>query len=150
MSSVSRFNLRVYGLLVNEDSELLVSKETVAGKQTLKFPGGGVQPGEGIVDGLIREFYEETGADVEVGELFYLTEHFQLSAFDSKDQLISIYYFVDLKEGLDAFNPSVIVEDEFEEFSTSIDDFLWININELDADDFLFPIDKLVVDLIKK
>ena len=58
------FNLRVYGLLVNEHNEVLISEEFRFGKPFTKFPGGGLELGEGLKEGLIREFQEELEIDI--------------------------------------------------------------------------------------
>ena len=59
-----RFNVRVYGILINEHDHLLVADELIRGKYTTKFPGGGLELGEGLIDGLVREFMEECGVPV--------------------------------------------------------------------------------------
>ena len=63
----SRFNVRVYGLLINDRSEVLISREIIQGMRVTKFPGGGLEFGEGIEDGLKREFIEELSLEVSVG-----------------------------------------------------------------------------------
>jgi ADP-ribose pyrophosphatase YjhB (NUDIX family) len=88
------FNVRVYGILLNEDKQLLVSDEFIRGNYITKLPGGGLEIGEGTRDGLAREFMEEAGIEVYVGDHFYTTDFFQISAFNHKDQIISIYYLV--------------------------------------------------------
>ena len=50
------FNIRVYGILLNDRNEVLVSDECRNGYSFTKFPGGGLEFGEGLVDGLKREF----------------------------------------------------------------------------------------------
>ena len=50
------FNLRVYGILINEQNQLLVSDEYIRGMKITKFPGGGLEFGEGTRDCLKREF----------------------------------------------------------------------------------------------
>lgn len=60
----------VYGICENEGQVLLVraaSYLTVAGRWFL--PGGGINQGEDPEGALRREFHEETGLDVVVGEL---------------------------------------------------------------------------------
>ena len=59
------FNLRVYGILINEQNQLLVSDEYIRGMKITKFPGGGLEFGEGTRDCLKREFLEETGYQCE-------------------------------------------------------------------------------------
>src|ERR1700760_3670370 len=86
--------LRVYGILLGPDKKVLVSDEYIRGNYYTKFPGGGLEFGEGTRDCLKREFMEETGMNVEIGEHIYTTDFFQISAFNNKDQIISIYYTV--------------------------------------------------------
>ena len=87
-----RFNVRVYGLLVNEHDQILVADELIRGKYTTKFPGGGLELGEGLIDGLIREFQEECGVQVAVEDHYYTTDFFVPSDFDDESQVISVYY----------------------------------------------------------
>ena len=63
------FNVRVYGLLINENKQVLVSDEYIRGDYITKFPGGGLEFGEGTRDCLKREFMEEMTLDVRVGGL---------------------------------------------------------------------------------
>lgn len=136
--AVNRYNLRVYGLLFHKD-QVLVTHENRFDILMTKFPGGGLEFGEGIADGLTREFKEELGVTIEVGTLFYVNEFLQISSFDESDQLISFYYKV-TTDDLDKI--------EHEEFSNEIEvggqRFEWRPISELNPDDFTFPIDKLV------
>lgn len=63
----------VYGILSNEKGEWFMVEPSWAKQWDL--PGGGVDLEEGIRDGLVREFYEETGYRVRVvGEPLYLGE----------------------------------------------------------------------------
>lgn len=80
MHQITRFNIRVYGLLTNPAGQILVADEVFKnGNKATKFPGGGLELGEGLVNGLIREFKEETGVDVAIKEHFYTTSFFQPS-----------------------------------------------------------------------
>src|SRR5947207_13058278 len=88
------FNIRVYGVLINEKKQVLVADEFIRGGYYTKFPGGGLELGEGTRDCLKREFMEEMGLEVEVGEHIYTTDFYVRSAFDPEKQVISIYYYV--------------------------------------------------------
>ncbi len=86
--------VRVYGILLDSDKRMLVSDEFIRGGYFTKFPGGGLEVGEGTRDCLKSEFKEETDLDVEIGEHIYTTDFYQQSAFNTAQQILSIYYFV--------------------------------------------------------
>ena len=88
------FNIRVYGILINAKNEVLVSDENIRGMLVTKFPGGGLEFGEGTIDCLVREFKEELDLSIEVADHIYTTDFFQISAFNKEHQIISIYYKV--------------------------------------------------------
>lgn len=90
---ITRFNLRIYGILVR-DRKVLVSAEIYEGHRLIKFPGGGVEYGEGLHEALIREWDEELQVSIEVGSLIYLTEDFIQSVFREEDQVVCFYYQV--------------------------------------------------------
>src|SRR4029079_14697511 len=104
------FNLRVYGILINEQKQVLVADELIRSMYITKFPGGGLEFGEGTRDCLKREFREEMNLDVEVGEHLYTTDYYQQSAFNPAHQIISIYYYVKALEEI----KTIIREKEFE------------------------------------
>lgn len=95
----SKFNIRVYGILINDHNEILVSEETIRGQRIIKFPGGGLEYGEGTRDALVREWQEELGVSIQVQEHYYTTDFFQPSAYDDS-QVISVYYKVALPGNL--------------------------------------------------
>src|SRR5688500_20376735 len=92
------FNLRVYGILLGENKEVLVADEYIRGNYYTKFPGGGLEFGEGTRNCLRREFKEEMNLDMLVTDHIYTTDYFQLSAFDPAHQIIYIYYYVQTLE----------------------------------------------------
>ena len=51
-------NVRVYGVLLRA-GRVLMSAETIVGRDILKFPGGAVEAGEKPELALVREFIEE-------------------------------------------------------------------------------------------
>lgn len=139
------FNVRVYGLLVNGRDEVLVSDEQEYGMRFTKFPGGGLEYGEGLTDGLKREFIEECNAEVEILSHFYTTDFFVKSAFNDS-QIISVYYKVrNLQELNLSFKVKVF---DFDGEGDVLQSFRWIKLSELSADDFTFPIDQHVARLL--
>jgi 8-oxo-dGTP diphosphatase len=96
------FNLRVYGILLGENKKVLVSDEFIRGNYYTKFPGGGLEFGEGTRDCLKREFKEEMDLEVKITAHIYTTDFFQMSAFNPEHQIISIYYFVEPLEPITA------------------------------------------------
>jgi ADP-ribose pyrophosphatase YjhB (NUDIX family) len=140
---VKTFNLRVYGLLIN-NNRILVSDECRNGFSFTKFPGGGIEFGEGIQDALIREFMEEMDISIQVEKLFYVNEFLQFSAFNENHQLISFYYLVSTSElvKIKIGNHTVPHKEEGEKHR-------WIQIEALNTEDFTFPIDQKVVQMIK-
>jgi len=140
------FTIRIYGIYIESD-RVLVSDEYIYGKYVTKFPGGGLIFGEGTVDGLKREMIEETGQEVDVLEHFYTTDFFVPSAFDPTRQVMSIYYLIKFKEDLQL----KISEKKFDfaELKNDAQSFRWIKISELDENEFVLPIDKVVGRMIK-
>lgn len=147
------FNIRVYGILLDSQQRLLVSDEFIRGAYITKLPGGGLEFGEGTRDCLKREFKEETGLDVEVGEHFYTTDFFQISAFNQKDQIVSIYYKVHTAEPIlldTKTKPFDLCPEQTSNPNGESEVFRWIPWHELTSDSVTLPIDKVVVELLRK
>ena len=150
-----RFNIRVYGILINEQKQVLVTDELIRGKQYTKFPGGGLEYGEGTRDCLRREFMEEMNLKVDVGEHIYTTDHFQLSAFNPDHQIISIYYHVTpLEEITVRLNTKPFDFDDSQmdiyKNNTETESFRFIDWHSLSEESVTLPIDKIVVNLLKQ
>jgi len=139
------FNVRVYGLLINNQNEVLVSDEQEYGMRFTKFPGGGLEYGEGLTDGLKREFMEECNAEIEVLGHFYTTDFFVKSAFNDS-QIISVYYLVKNVNELDLSIKTKVFD--FDGEGEVLQAFRWLKLDTLSADDFTFPIDKYVAKLL--
>ena len=148
------FNVRVYGVLLDKANRLLVSDEFIRGNYFTKLPGGGLEFGEGTLECVAREFMEETGLTVTVGEHLYTTDFFQISAFNNKDQIISIYYHVhcDDTSGIKTstkkfdFSPDQTADD----VNGQAESFRWVNFEDVDAETMSLPIDKVAIQLLKE
>lgn len=149
------FNLRVYGILINDKKQVLVSDEFIRGKHYTKFPGGGLEFGEGTRDCLKREFMEEMQLNVEVGNHIYTTDFFQMSAFSPEHQIISIYYFAHPAEPIKVplrSRPFDFDEQQMEVYRKTgeTETFRFIDWNDFSEESVTLPIDKVVASLIKK
>lgn len=140
----TRFNIRVYGLLV-EGGRVLVSDEWIQGKQVTKFPGGGLEHGEGTLDCLRREIREEMRVEAVNLRHFYTTDFFQPSAYRAGDQVISIYYTFQL-HGLNTFQAG---ETPFGNPVGGREWFRWISLEKAKVEDVDLPIDQVVMNLLK-
>jgi ADP-ribose pyrophosphatase YjhB (NUDIX family) len=143
---MSYFNVRVYGLLINQNNEVLVSDEEEYGFRFSKFPGGGLELGEGLIDGLKREFMEECDAEIEVLSHFYTTDFFEKSSFNDS-QVISVYYIVREKAPLQLAFKDVIYD--FDGEGEILQAFRWVKIEDLSIEDITFKTDKTVGQLLK-
>ncbi len=139
------FNVRVYGLLINADNEILISDEQEYGIRFTKFPGGGLEFGEGLVDGLKREFIEECDAEIEVTRHFYTTDFFVKSAFNDS-QVISVYYRVKNISPLNLTFKTAIFD--FDGEGDLLQSFRWVKLDNLKYEEFLFPTDQHVAKLL--
>lgn len=67
-------NVRVTGVVVEDDTILLLDQDTGTGR-SWSLPGGKVELGETLAEALVREMREETGIEVEPGRLLYVCDH---------------------------------------------------------------------------
>ena len=139
------FNVRVYGILINDAGQVLISDEQEYGMRFTKFPGGGLEQGEGLIDGLKREFVEECNLNVEVLSHFYTTDFYVKSAFNNS-QVISVYYMV---KNIDPINLNIkTMVFDFDEEGDTLQAFRWVTLTDLQLEDFIFPTDKRVAELL--
>jgi len=148
-------SIRVYGILLNEEKQVLVSDEFIRGAYYTKFPGGGLEIGEGTRDCLKREFKEEMNLEVAIGDHIYTTDFFQQSAFNSAHQILSIYYFAKALEPIKV--PLKNKEFDFDEQqlklyseSQQIESFRFVEWDIFSAEKLTLPIDKIVAAMVKE
>ena len=146
---MSTHNVRVYGLLVNENNQVLLSDEQEYGMRFTKFPGGGLEYGEGLIDGLKREYMEECGIDIDVLGHFYTTDFFVKSAFNNT-QIISVYYLVKNLQPLPFKVTAKRFDFEEVPLTTTKQIFRWAAVKDIKDDELTFPIDKHVAQLLKQ
>lgn len=149
------FTIRVYGIVMNEEKEVLVSDEFIRGKYYTKFPGGGLELGEGTRDCLKREFKEEMDLAVKIEDHIYTTDYFQMSAFNPEDQIISIYYFAKPLEPITV--PLRNKKFDFDEdqltiykATNEIETFRFVPWNKFSPETVTLPIDKIVAKMLKE
>ncbi len=144
--------VRVYGILIDSQQRVLVSDEYIRGGYFTKFPGGGLELGEGTRDCLKREFIEETNLDVTIGEHLYTTDFYQPSAFRSNQQILSIYYRVHAKEPIALLTKTVPFDfspGQVADPNGAAEVFRWIAWDDFDDTIVNLPIDKIVATMVK-
>ena len=134
---IDKINIRVYAIYLNEKNELMALDEGYVGEKLIKLPGGGLEFGEGTIECLHREFAEELNLKIEVLEHFYTQEDFLVSRFRENEQLLTIYYTVNILN-LEDLN---ILDD-------SIENVKWISLHE--ENPLTLPIDKIVFEKLKE
>lgn len=134
---VDKINIRVYAICLNEKNELMALDEGYAGEKLIKLPGGGLEFGEGTLDCLHREFAEELNLKINVVDHFYTQEDFLVSRFRENEQLLTIYYRIDITN-----------LHELEILDSSIENVKWISLHE--EDPLQLPIDKIVFQKLKE
>jgi 8-oxo-dGTP diphosphatase len=149
------FNIRVYGILINEQQQVLVSDEFIRGNYYTKFCGGGLEKGEGTIECLKREFIEEMNLPVEIISHIYTTDFYQVSAFNPDHQIISIYYLVKALAEIPVplrNKPFEFDEGQLNNYKQNgeTETFRFIEWDEFTPDIVTLPIDKIVAKLVKE
>ena len=143
MKAPGNFVIRVYGLVLNNRNEVLVTDEFQMGMPMTKFPGGGLDFGEGTIDCLRREFREEcNGQEIKNIRHFYTTDYFQPALFYENSQLLSIYYLADLE--LPARFHISDKPFDFSKMENGNQSFRWLSLTGASAGMLSFPVDQVV------
>ena len=148
------FNVRVYGILTGKNKKVLVSDELIRGSYITKFPGGGLEFGEGTRDCLKREFKEEMNLDIKVTDHLYTTDFFQMSAFNPEHQIISIYYFVEALEEIRVPLRTTLFDFDESQMATyretgETETFRFIEWDDFRKESVTLPIDQVMAELLK-
>ena len=141
---MKKFNLRVYGLIVNQKSEVLLSDEYRFGTFFTKFPGGGIEFGEGILEALKRELIEELNFTFDQAIPIYFNDFHQESALQKEEQLVAFYYLIYCKKGTN------LGTDHSIPFYAEGEKQRWVSLNSIKEEDLSFPIDKIAMKNLKK
>lgn len=144
----TKFTIRVYGLFINGQNEILITDEFQLNTRMTKFPGGGLHFGEGTIDCLKREMREECQQEIEDIKHFYTTDFYQKALFFDDHQLISIYYTAKLKHPIN-FETSNSAFD-FTAMKNGNQSFRWVRLKTFNPEELTFPIDKHVANLLKR
>jgi ADP-ribose pyrophosphatase YjhB (NUDIX family) len=117
----------VGGVVIREGRALLICRGHEPYKGTWSIPGGKLEVGETIPQAVRREMKEETGLDVEVGELIEALERIERDA----DGRVRFHYLIlDYRcnaraaqpaAGGDALNAAFVAEDELKNYDLSED-----------------------------
>lgn len=136
-----RFNVRAY-MVVVQDGRVLVSYERLPMGGVMKFPGGGVEWGEGPVAAIRREALEELGQSVTVNALLHVSRKAHISSFDDNQQVLAIHHLTQL-DGPVRFEDEGTLEDVFGKGVPMMDQKLgWREVDTLQPQDFHFASDR--------
>lgn len=130
------------------EKQILLSDELIRGRQITKFPGGGVQPGEGPAEALVREWQEELRTPVTILRQFYFTDFLVPSFMDDGSQIISLYFEVTPTRPLGV--PLATKPFDLPPHTDKAESFRFISIEALPPQMLTFPIDQHVAQLLKK
>ncbi len=142
-----KYNIRVYALIINERKEILLSDEYQMDMKMVKFPGGGMEHGEGTIDCLQRETMEKFGQSLVNIRHYYTTDYYQPALFFKDTQLVSIYYLAEFSEEI-RFRLSRKPFD-IQEMKNGQQSFRWVPLSGVVEEDLTFPIDRKVIRLLK-
>ncbi len=135
------FRPSVYGVLI-EGNKILLSKQW----DGYDFPGGGMKIEENIKDALKREFWEETGLEVEVGDVILTdSSFFKYPYADKYCNSILVYYLVRRVGG----KLSIDNCDDNEQKYLGMPE--WIDLDDIEKIKFYNSIDSMkLIDKVKR
>ncbi|HCZ08790.1 MAG TPA: hypothetical protein DHV07_06735 [Flavobacteriales bacterium] len=142
---LKRFNVRVYFFLMDGTTRgdvmgdrVLVSDEIIAGRRFTKWPGGGLEFGEGPGDCARREALEELGQPISLGPLVHATASFVRSAWRPDEQVLCHYYVA----RLDAAPTFRVTQELFDFEAGAKQSFRWVNLEKFEEGALSFATDR--------
>ena len=122
---MAKIRIRIAGLYIREN-KVLVVKHQKQGRSYFLLPGGGQEAGESQKHALIREWQEELGVTIEVGDFLFLGESVPPVDLE-KSQVLQITFAVKSIEGTPKINPD-----------PPLVDFTYLDLNNV-GDVLFFP-----------
>jgi len=139
--------IRVYALIIHEN-RLLLSDEFWHDTPMTKLPGGGLEPGEGILDCLRRELLEELNIEPAKAEHFLTFDKLVASDFANTTQVVPVYYLVQLAD-YSKIDTSAHRFD-FKRLENGAMRNRWIELDQLDIEELTFVSDREAIALYRK
>lgn len=127
------FSYRAAGICIQND-RILLQKPT--NDNGFAFPGGHAAFGETNEETLIREFKEEIGADISVGELKWVGEIF-FPWGEKPCHQICLYYTVVIEDGHTPKEGTFLAQEQLEERNFELE-FHWVPMNKI-SDIEIYP-----------
>lgn len=149
VTEFSRFNVRVYGLLVAEQ-QVLLSHELLRGVAFTKFPGGGLQLGEAPPEALMREFQEELGIAITVRQLFHVPDFVVTNYFRPEEQVLVLHYLVAAERSSDLQSLD-LTKKTLQSLAAEPNQMAheWAPIRQLNNEQLTFPADQAAAHKLK-
>ncbi len=91
--------ISAYGVFIQNNKLLLIKDKN---SSTWEFPGGGLEKGESKEEGLVREFFEETGLKVDTSKIRFFTDfqdYFYSTLYKQAWNSLRHFYIVEILEG---------------------------------------------------
>lgn len=120
-----KIKMIVHGLIRDEIGRCLIlkrSKNNDVLPNKWDIPGGSVEEGEGLIEALKREVYEETSLEARIIDVFHMVENVDNK---KKTHFVKLVFMAMVKKSDVALNPS------------EHEDYKWINISGIDKYDLL-------------